>query len=61
MKLYFCENDTKGNHYVVAGTMIIAVDLFTKSAGVYPDKVTICDETVIMETNLSLVKDGNND
>ncbi len=58
MKLYYCENNTKGNHYVVVQSMIQAVALFTTNTRVQPDKITTCDENLIMENNLVLVKDG---
>lgn len=61
MNLYFCENDTKGNHFVLALGMVQAINLFTKSTGIAPNKVTACDENVIMESNLSLVKEGRDD
>lgn len=61
MKLFYCEKNTKGNHYVLALGMVQAINLFTTSTGIAPDKITACDESVIMETNLSLVKEGSDD
>ena len=41
MKVYFCENNIKGNHYVGADSIIDAVRIFKGHTNVEPDKVTV--------------------
>lgn len=55
MKVFLCENNTKGNHYVGAEDIFQAVRVFKSNTGLDPEKITLAG-TLLMETNLSLVK-----
>ena len=57
MKLYFCEHSSKGNHYVVATNIVHAIKLFSKNVTQDPEKVTVADNNVIMDTTLSIHKE----